>query len=351
MVERVLDSVDDPADRPGARSLAAGERPPNGKPQPAQRAILPWVLTTGAIAFALGMIANPWFEASVRSRLPVQFQHPPSMADTERAGRLDALAGRLEKLETGPVAAEAPQSAVPDDLVQRIVGIEAESARLAAADAGIASRLDQLVATAASSAAGQGQMRDLFVLSAARRFVEVGRSFGVYEGILTQRFSALDRTATEALAAWSAAPQSRDMLLERLQEPIETAPTALPPGSGWWDRLVARLSDVVQVRSEDALAADPETRQKAQDALASGDLSRAIATFELLPASRTRDLWLADARRLQAAEQALAALETLLLAAPLSQPVGPVGPSVVPPLDSSGAAAPVAAANPAVAGN
>src|SRR3712207_9449882 len=37
---------------------------------PRRRAVLPWLLTAIAVAFAVGLLANPWFEHAVRGRLP-----------------------------------------------------------------------------------------------------------------------------------------------------------------------------------------------------------------------------------------------------------------------------------------
>lgn len=358
MAERTPDFTDDPLDRLAARSIAASERTQGRAPPPAKRSLLPWVLTTGAVAFSLGMIANPWFEASVRSRLPGQLQDPVAAINTADEARLKALEGRVATLEAQPTEAQPAKAqmlpaplagTVPDGLGARLSTLEKEVARLAEADLGVGARIDLLAATAGNSIAGQNQIKELFLLSAARRFVEVGRPFGAYERVLTQSFSGRDPAATDALAAWSSAPHSRDSLLARLREPDAVEPAVSPPAeTGWWDRLVARLSGVVKVRSEDALASDPQTRQKAESALASGDLGLAIATFDLLPPSRTRDLWLADARRLMAAEQALDSLETQLLAVPPADPVPAVGATATqqalppPPLNAPAVAAPVA---------
>jgi hypothetical protein len=327
MVDRAPDYADEQLDRLAARSLAASERSQGGPPPAPKRSILPWLLTTAAVAFALGLIANPWFESAVRSRLPAQFQHPSVVADPAVTGRVDALEARVAQLESKPATVTAMPA--PDELAARLTDLEADAMRLAAADLGAAARMEQLASAASSSAAGQGEVKALFLLSAARRFVEAGRPFGALERMVTAGFSARDPVATEALAAWSAAPHSRGSLKARLHGPVPAASVALPQQAGWWDRLVARLSGVVQVRGEEAQAADSETRDKALDALAAGDLARAIAIFDMAPPSRARDLWLADARRLLAAEQALDSLETALLSTSIAEP--PASPAQPPP--------------------
>src|SRR3546814_7671638 len=35
-----------------------------------RRSVLPWILTFASLTFALGLLANPWFEREIRSRLP-----------------------------------------------------------------------------------------------------------------------------------------------------------------------------------------------------------------------------------------------------------------------------------------
>ncbi len=317
MADRSTDYPDDPLDRLAARSLAVEER--SSKPAPAHRSLFPWVLTTAAIAFALGMVANPWFESSVRSSLPVQLQDE---ADKRELVGLDALEQRVATLERKTATAAplltAPESGGSAELVARVAKLESAANGLASADTTVAARIDrlsgELAASTGADAADRAALKELFLLAAARRSVEVGRSFGPIEGALTAAFAPRDRSATEALVAWSSAPQTLKSLRARLDAPA-AEPAAVPAAEGnWWDRLLARMAGVVQVRQTDSLGADPEIRDRATALLDVGELGRAIAALELSPQSPARDLWLADAARLLAAEQALERLETLLLA-------------------------------------
>lgn len=305
-------------ERLAARSTAAAERTSRSPPAPARRSLLPWMITTGAVAFSIGMIANPWFEASVRSNLPSQLQGGATSAS---ASQLDGLEIRVKALEasnaSGMKEVVASSDAATSGLATRIASLEAAVEKLTVADANVGSRLDklsaELAATAGASIGGQVVVRELLLLSAARRLVESGKPLGVLEAPVVQSLGPRDKSAADALVAWSAAPTSRQGLLLRLEEPV--AETAARPevGSSWWDRLLARLSGVIQVREVDGLGNYSGVSEPAAAALRAGELERAIAAVELAETSQVRELWLADARRQLAAEDALDRLETLLL--------------------------------------
>src|SRR3546814_2245139 len=53
-----------------------------------RRSVLPWILTFASLTFALGLLANPWFEREIRSRLP--FGGGNQVADAPQAGAREA---------------------------------------------------------------------------------------------------------------------------------------------------------------------------------------------------------------------------------------------------------------------
>jgi len=331
MAETQSEFSEDPLDRLAARSLAAAERSARPVPAPAKRSLLPWIITTGAVAFSIGMIANPWFEANVRTKLPVQLQRNGPL---EGSAQMQELEGRVRALEASKEAGikglAQPVDTISLGLAARIAAVEAASQKLANEDANVGSRVDRLAsdlaANADASVSGQVAVRELLLLSAARRLVETGKPLGILEAPVVQSLGLRDRSATDALVAWSKAPIDREGLQDRLEEPV-AAPVAPPVvGGSWWDRLLGRLSGVVQVREADTPGAAMEVREAAVAALKSGDLTRAIAAMELAQVSEVRDRWLADAQRLLAAEDALDRLETLLLATP-SGLVNPILPA------------------------
>lgn len=308
-------------DRLATRSTVAAERTSRPTPVPARRSLLPWIIATGAVAFSIGVIANPWFEASVRSSLPSQFQGGAMSASAEQ---FDGLEIRVKALEasraSGMKGVVASSDAATSGLATRVASLEAAAQKLADEDTIVGSRVDRLstdlAASAGASISGQVVVRELLLLSAARRLVEAGKPLGVLEAPIAQSLGPRDKSAADALVAWSAAPTSRKSLLLRLEQPVAVAAARPEVGSSWWDRLFARLSGVIQVREVDGQGDDPEVREPAAAALKAGELGRAIAGVELAQSSQVRDLWLADARRQLAAEEALDRLETLLLAVP-----------------------------------
>ena len=83
--------------------LRAGRVTP---PPPPQRAVFAWSLTAALLAFALGLIANPWFERSVRSHLP---GFAPTVTPT--VADVTALEARVAALEARPaVKARRPSA-------------------------------------------------------------------------------------------------------------------------------------------------------------------------------------------------------------------------------------------------
>ena len=92
--------MNDPFDRSdiGESSLAATERlrarlmtqGPAGSQQSSRRGGFAWAIAAALFAFAAGLIANPWFEQTVRGRLP--------FVAAASSGEADALEKRLAAL-------------------------------------------------------------------------------------------------------------------------------------------------------------------------------------------------------------------------------------------------------------
>lgn len=305
-------------DRLVSRSLSARR----GKASaPQERAIWPWLVAALLLALLLGMIASPWFEREVRGQMPEALQSEQSGS---RDPRVDDLLTRVARLEAQPSAGlvAAPGSAAPGDMAPitgRIAALEAQAAAFQFSDATVAARLEQLAAdlqrTSGVAEAGDRQVRDLFLVSVARRMVEAGRPLGPVQSALSARFSAQDAAAVDSLERWSAVPQTRATLAARLETMDEAVVVPdTEAAAGFWDRLLARLSGLVTVR--DGTVAGPvetDVLSAAREALDNGDVALAASRLQRAPPSAVRDQWLADARALVAAEAALNRLETMLL--------------------------------------
>lgn len=317
MADLPTDSHYDELDRLAARSLAARE----GNAQPdarSRRSLLPWAIAGLLFVFLLGLIGSPLFERSVRGSLP-----PALQADrgSETDPRVEGLMERVAKLEAErvrPVAGSAAPAGDVAGLGTRLQAVESRAMAAETNDANLVARLDALAAEVARTSSAvvetDARTRDLFLLSVARRMLEAGRPLTPIEPAIAERFATRDAAAVEALGAWSRAPQTRSTLKSRLVA-IGDLPSTEMTG-GWWERLKARLSNLVTVRGERVETADSAALlTEARTAMAAGDLELAVSALsegEWPPAVRQ---WLADARILLAAEEALGRLETAALEA------------------------------------
>lgn len=326
-------------DRP-AETAEAG---PPASPSAPKRSLVPWVATAAAVAFALGLIGSPLFERAFRSSMPEAMR---SHADTETAASIASLQSRVSQIEKAPPASSAPVSGPAGDVVvlsSRVEALERVDGKLQDFDTGLSARItqlsDQLAAQSASASQSGRQARDLLLVAMARRFVETGRPLGRLQDAIAARFLPGDQAAVDALAAWSAAPQSAALLRRRLGEFNSHDVAENPPAdAGWWEGLRFRLSRMVRVTD------DRNGSEKAVElvgaALDSGDVAMAVTQMEGLPPSVRRNAWLEDARRLSAALAAVDALEGRVLdstLAELSEPVQPAADApanVAPPVNA-----------------
>jgi hypothetical protein len=116
-----------------------------------------------------------------------------------------------------------------------------------------------------------------------------------------------------------------------------------PPAQSLWERFSARIGKLVEVRSVEPT---PKAARPIDAAarLRAGDLAGAIAAIEAQPASPAREAWLQDARRLQAAERAVARLEADALqppSAPAQLPVNAPEALAAPATEAFAAPAPL----------
>ena len=324
------------------RARTASTTPPR-----AERAVFPWILSAVLLAFALGLIANPWFEQRVRSQLP-GFAAASAPADAAAVGQhamLTALQARVAALESRPAAAPLGIAAVPSDAAERMARAEARLEGLERVDPATTTRLDKVAAdvaalagrveasgaasqaTLASASASAEQAQRLLVLLAARRTIEAGTRLGALEPALRRQFALDYPQPVEAIAALGAAPMTLAALrsgFDRLRPDVG----APQPGSdrSWWGSLTDTLATVVQLRQtpDPANGIDPDSRMvRAAAALRSGDVPLAVEQVSALPpVPRARAAaWLAAALRYTAGMRALATLEAAALAAPPPAPM------------------------------
>ncbi|QMW24131.1 hypothetical protein [Sandaracinobacteroides saxicola] len=293
--------TDPDLDRLAARSIRAQSAPPT----PPRRSGFSWLLVTLFFGFSLGILANPWFERTIRSQLPAAFR-------TADDPRLTALASRVAALETLPAVTAA--ATLDPALADRLAALEAR----------------------ATAAPDDGSARRLFLLTMARRAVDQGRPLAPVAPALRATFAAQDAAAVDSLDALAAFPTSLAGLRQRLatlRAPAAAPSTApAPAGGDLLDRVQDRLGTLVQERKAPPPTATAATRAtlllRADAALAAARPEDAATLLSALPADPALSRWIADARRLAAALAALDRLDRLALEAPPAPPP----PAPLPPL-------------------
>ncbi|MBU6164640.1 MAG: hypothetical protein KGQ52_00755 [Alphaproteobacteria bacterium] len=325
--------MNDPFDRGeiNEASLAATERlrarlmgqPATPAPGAARRSLLPWAVAAAVLAFAAGLIANPWFEQAVRGRLPFAAATQPDQPALEQ--RLAALEKRAP---SAPVVAaerlartEARVESSTDQLqrdAQRIDALAGQLADLAARLAAQEARDTSLITTAQGAANRAEAMLTVLLL---RRALADGRPIDALLPAASRLFEAGDGDAVAALAALAAKPVTRAGLARELGVLADTSDVR----PNWWQALMARLDDAMS----GAAAQGPVAAARA--AMVRGDVAAATARLRAAPALAGNAMvrgWLANAERLLAAEAALARLEaaaTTPIAPPVAAPPLPAG--------------------------
>lgn len=303
------------------------------------------LLAIGGLAAALALLPavgerglpRPW------AGRPAAAPPAPPAPATAEAGALAALADRLATLEArlarvpervpepAPTAIAAAPGASGEPvaaLAARLAALEADARRLAETEAATAAALAALRNDLASAgvtsgavAAATSEVRDIFLVLALRRFLDRGRPLGAFDPLLRQQFETREPSAVAALLAWSSAPLGRAALAGQLAALDGAAEArAAGPGAaaeGFWARLWRRVAGVVEVRQGAEEAAAPLVRARAR--IAEGDLPAAIALVAAAPETPERARWLDDARRLQAAEDALERIELLVVQSAAAQ--------------------------------
>lgn len=279
--------------------------PPADRPR---RSALPWIVVILVLVFAFGMIANPWFEQQVRSRLPfIARTEPPKTAVQAQAQSAEAL--RLQQLLQSLENRQSAASASED-----MDAVADQAARLNALE----KRFDALDARSTMALANAARAEGMLLALAARRALDTGQPLGVIEGMLRDRFGG---TQPQAVAALIAAGQ-KPVTLSQLQAGLQTLEPQLQQasrGGNWWTELHSDIAGLIMFKRENEPIAEPvEQLKDARQRLMLGDVAGALWQVNRLPegARAKAGGWVVAARRFLVARQALDTLETVALLAP-----------------------------------
>jgi len=309
---------------------------------------LPWIVALLLLAFATGLIGSPWFERTVRSRLPWDWAQERPVADPALLTRLAALEAAA-KAPVKPAAPAGARGGAPAPAGNAVAAAEALAAAAgepapgpddAAADRSAAqqrelddlrSQVAQLATRALSQqnadTAGGDRLRALFAVAAVRRTLQLGQPAGRLLEPVARVAAPGDVAAIEAAFRDKATPPALRADLNRLIQASKPAPK---PAAGVMGRVRDSLGDLVKVRPADgaAASADPAVSvspadqravlQVARQRLESGDLPAALAAVATLkaPLAPGVQTWTDRGRALASAEAALDRVERALLATP-----------------------------------
>lgn len=293
---------------------------------PRRRPIAAWVIATIAVAFAIGLLANPWFERNVRSRLPGMRS---TASDVEASQTIAALQARIDSLEARAVAPS--QRALNDPAASaEIAGVaeaqastETDLAELRAQVAELRGRTDS---TAAAAAEGAERAQTALLVSALRRAVETGRRLDAYEPALRARFGASHPNEVAALLSLGRRPVEGGSLARGLAAALPAVERADAQGRSWWESFRHGLAGIAAVRRADNAPVDPQSLLRlAMQRAEAGDVDAALRSVAALPpASRNAVAgWTAEAKRYSAGMNALATLEAAALNPVAAGPVSP----------------------------
>ena len=313
-----------------AASLDATERLRarlTGKPvaaPPRPRPVLPWLIAAALLTFALGIIANPWFERTVRGQLAfAEVALPATGADP---AEVTALKARLAALERRAAAAPMPS--------ERLARTEAQTEATSDAITRNTARIDQIMrdmaALSAKVEAGQCPRRH------AGGDVRSGGGAGARRAGAGRRAPRSRCGAPARAAGCGATPVVRGPAIHRRScrcrrwEPGRLrwrccdaiwrccgpgSTTAPPPIQGrrtWLETLTDTLSSAVSSTPKTAGPVPVAPVDAAAAALMRGDAAGAARELRRLPDDRRAVAanWLAAADRLAIGDAALATLET-----------------------------------------
>ena len=304
------------------RARLSGARP---TPAPAPgRSIVPWVLAGSLFVFSAGMIANPWFERSVRGQLPFAAATAPVTIATADVKLLQARIDQLEneEAETAPAGERLARTEAKLETSTAQLTRDGERIdRLTSEVGGLAARVEteagRTEAASASAIAAADRAQGMIAVLLARQAVESGRRLNGVEIVLRQSFEPRYPQAVNAVAALGTAPAT---LASLRRDFVGLTRPANGAGLDWWQSLSLAVRSAVS-RPADAPQAP---REAAAAALARGDVAAAANHLRRLPEPRGAAItgWLAAADRMQAGMAALTTLESAAIMVPAAVPKG-----------------------------
>lgn len=173
--------------------------------------------------------------------------------------------------------------------------------------------IDERTAAASSEAM---RAERLLVAFAARRAIDRGAPLGYLEGILREKFAGSDPRAVATVISASREPVTADGLREQL-EALRPQLEAGAEDESWLDAVRREIGGLIVIRKAGVPSTAPVDRfARAQEALASGNVDKALTEIARLPARAAAAGWISEARRYVQARAALDRIESAALLEP-----------------------------------
>lgn len=279
-------------------------------PPPPRRSVMPWVLAGGLFVFTAGMIANPWFERSIRTRLSFD---PAAETTTPAPTAVPVVAVAVAEPAAERLArTEARVDASVDQLEHDAERIDTLTRDVAAIEARVDTEAERTEAASAAAVAAADRAQGMIAILLTREAIDSGRRLNGVEAVLRQSFEARYPQAVAAISVLGAAPVTVPALqrdLARLNFAVAGARL------DWWQTLTASVRTLVTRPA----GASQTPHDAASAALARGDVAAAANHLRRLPEPKSSAVmaWLAAADRWQAGMVALTTLETAAIVAPV----------------------------------
>ncbi|MGH6781790.1 MAG: hypothetical protein ACREB5_06770 [Sphingomonadaceae bacterium] len=265
-------------------------------------------LLLGAVAFVAGVGATAYAVHSWR---------PAAEFLTTQTPILVAPPPQQQTAQSPQAAAPTPSLPAVDPMAEAAI-----DRRVAEIEA----RLGRIDARASAAVGNADRAEGLLVAFAARRALDRGVQLGYIEGLLRDRFGAIQPQAVTTIIAAARQPVTLDDLRAGLSD---LAPTlqSQAPNESWWDGFKREIAGMVVVRKANTPSPAPADRlARAKRALEGGRVSEALAEVSRMPGREGAQAWIASARRYDAARDALDTIETAALLSPRPAPPAPASP-------------------------
>jgi len=212
---------------------------------------------------------------------------------------------------------------------QPLPGNEAAAATPTALNAQMADLEQRMIRTsvaAQSASAYANRAEAIMVAFAARRALDAGQPLDYLEGQLRLLFGEAQPKAVNTIINAAADPVTSAKLRAGLED-IGQLGDKGNPREGWWSATTRTLGSLVELRSADAPAPEPDQRLiRARRAVEGGQIDDAIKEVAALPKQPAISQWLEQARRYNEAHRALDVIEQAAILEPRNAPlVAPAG--------------------------